>query len=895
MFSPHEFPPTPPAPPRTGLQATPRSTRKARPRAALPTFRHASALACLLALRLAATSLHGASTGAATRANSVRPALSFQLLTLDEAVETYAADCVTPKSSFALGETVCAKISNAPFFGFAIRRFDWIDPSGNVVHSTPVTSGTQTTDTFTIPAQQTTLIAPGVTVDNRGPWAVNATGIFDAGLRASAAFDVSDPAGAAADLGVVNFPVGSRGSVNAGADVTFQILAYNVGPDAAANVSLTADVPNNATFVSATQTLGPAFDCEHPDEGAAGESVCTIASLPSRARAGFTFVYRVSGGAADGSRIVNTTDIASPTADPRAANNSSASAVGVVNNAPPATCTLTCPANVVATANTTQGGQPGAFVKYGAASASGECGAVSNSPASGSFFTAGTHTVTSTSQLGGGSCTFTLKVLDTPTPTISCPATKFATAAGDDDSATVSVGVPTFTASGGGTVFGVRSDSIRAAIDADGSVISPALDKPLSDPYPVGITGITWTVTDADGRTATCRQRIVVRRSDCGDDNTNPVITSTPPHITVGTGPGNTSPTVALDDELGRIEATDNCTVTITISGIPPNGFPIGTTPVTHTATDGSGNSVSHVQQVTVIDNTPPFIAAPPNASYVCPSEVPAAHPSQATRGDVFDEDGNLLPPGPPFDNSGSVSVTVSQTSSGAGSAASPLVITRVFTATDPSNNSSSATQTITVIDAAPPTLNVPADIVTHLPLNTPAVSMPVAFAATASDNCSGPVIISYSKQPGSIFNVGTTTVTVTATDAAGNQTTGQFNVTVLYNFTGFFSPVNNLPVLNSVNAGRAVPVKFSLSGNKGSGIFAAGHPASGQIVCNSNDPAAEVTETLTAGGSSLNYDPTSDQYNYVWKTEGSWAGTCRQLVVRFNDGSEHRANFKFK
>ncbi|MGH8468315.1 MAG: PxKF domain-containing protein [Gammaproteobacteria bacterium] len=32
-----------------------------------------------------------------------------------------------------------------------------------------------------------------------------------------------------------------------------------------------------------------------------------------------------------------------------------------------------------------------------------------------------------------------------------------------------------------------------------------------------------------------------------------------------------------------------------------------------------------------------------------------------------------------------------------------------------------------------------------------------------------------------------------------------------------------------------------------------------------------------------------------AWKTSKAWAGTCRQLVVRLNDGTEHKASFKFK
>jgi hypothetical protein len=173
---------------------------------------------------------------------------------------------------------------------------------------------------------------------------------------------------------------------------------------------------------------------------------------------------------------------------------------------------------------------------------------------------------------------------------------------------------------------------------------------------------------------------------------------------------------------------------------------------------------------------------------------------------------------------------------------------------------------------------------------------MPVSFAApTATDNCTASPGVVTDKQSGDVFQVGTTTVNSTATDAAGNNSSCSFTVTVLYNFTGFFSPVNNLPMLNTVNAGKAIPVKFSLSGNKGLTIFAASSPYSTAINCDGTAPQSEVEETVTAGGSSLSYNASSDQYHYVWKTENSWAGTCRQLVIKLNDGSEHKANFKFR
>jgi len=117
--------------------------------------------------------------------------------------------------------------------------------------------------------------------------------------------------------------------------------------------------------------------------------------------------------------------------------------------------------------------------------------------------------------------------------------------------------------------------------------------------------------------------------------------------------------------------------------------------------------------------------------------------------------------------------------------------------------------------------------------------------------------------------------------------------VKLIYNFSGFFQPIDN-NMLNVAKAGSAIPVKFSLSGDQGLNIFATGYPRSVVIPCDSMAPVDAVEETVTAGGSSLSYDATADQYVYVWKTDKAWAGSCRQLVVKLNDGTSHQANFKF-
>jgi len=115
-----------------------------------------------------------------------------------------------------------------------------------------------------------------------------------------------------------------------------------------------------------------------------------------------------------------------------------------------------------------------------------------------------------------------------------------------------------------------------------------------------------------------------------------------------------------------------------------------------------------------------------------------------------------------------------------------------------------------------------------------------------------------------------------------------------IFDVSEFFQPVDNLPTLNVVNAGRAIPVKFSLGSNEGLNIFAAGYPRSEEIPCDSSVLVAGIEETVTVGASSLSFDATTRRYNYVWKTDKAWTGTCRQLVVKFIEGTTQRANFRF-
>ncbi|TFY99253.1 hypothetical protein EZ313_22065 [Ramlibacter henchirensis] len=145
---------------------------------------------------------------------------------------------------------------------------------------------------------------------------------------------------------------------------------------------------------------------------------------------------------------------------------------------------------------------------------------------------------------------------------------------------------------------------------------------------------------------------------------------------------------------------------------------------------------------------------------------------------------------------------------------------------------------------------------------------------------------------------VGSKSFSVSASDYAGNTTLLTSAYGVLYNFSGFFAPVDRSTGqqrnMNSTRAGQSVPVKFSLSGNQGMDIFQQGGPASKNVSCNETTSEAPVEEVATPGSSGLAYDPTTDRYTLVWKTDNSWAGTCRILTLKLKDGSEHNAYFRF-
>jgi len=160
---------------------------------------------------------------------------------------------------------------------------------------------------------------------------------------------------------------------------------------------------------------------------------------------------------------------------------------------------------------------------------------------------------------------------DMDPPTIDCPAdVTLDTASGVCSVPNSAIGTPTTTDNCGGEV---------ATNDAPADL-------------PLGVTTVTWTVTDTAGNTATCTQEVTVV------DGEDPDLTC-PADLTVEVIEGEL---FTIPDYTGDAVATDNCTTSPTLTQDPAAGTQVGVgaTPITITAEDDAGNNVSCIFVLTV-------------------------------------------------------------------------------------------------------------------------------------------------------------------------------------------------------------------------------------------------------------------------------------------------------
>jgi uncharacterized repeat protein (TIGR01451 family) len=659
-------------------------------------------------------------------------------------ISTYTPDCLTPKTSFVLGNTVCAT-AKATGGAAARRRVVWIDPSGNARQVDDITTDPQSFS-FMIPLTQTSLVGDEM-VDNRGKWKVNIISLRSS-VIATTTFVVTDPINPSADLSAVKFSGSS--TVSAGSNNTFFISVYNNGPDAAANAKLSDPLPANTTFYSITQPSGPSFTCTTPNIGSAGTVNCTIASLPRDANAQFELTVQVATGAPANSVITNTATVSSDTADPNSDNDSSSGSVTVTGGGGGGTCAVACPDDIETPAQSGQGG--GAIVHFSPPSGTEGCGTINVDHCNDCFFPAGPTVVTATDSTTDQTCSFTVTVTaEGSSPTINCPGNKTANA--DASVCSTDVAVGTATALGQNvTVIGYRSDGQPMyTCDKFGNCT-----RSSDAPFPAGTTTITWYAyshdvagpytgpVDGDGDpinpadteeghrngSATCTQTVMV------NDVTPPVIGATSSTVSADANCQAAIPdyssTVTDNCACGSSDTSDACQghPHIVYTQTPAAGTLVGLGPhnVHIEATDGSSNNNGATKDVTftVNDTTAPVITCPSNISAV-PTEpgTCAAHvtPGTATATDNCDS---------------TPTITASRSDGRPLTDTYPKGTTTItWTATDDAGNHSSCDQTITVVDNEPPVIVFNGQTPSMWPPNHKYQTFGVTnFVTSVTDNC---------------------------------------------------------------------------------------------------------------------------------------------------------------
>jgi hypothetical protein len=305
------------------------------------------------------------------------------------------------------------------------------------------------------------------------------------------------------------------------------------------------------------------------------------------------------------------------------------------------------------------------------------------------------------------------------------------------------------------------------AVDDRDNPLSPACRPRSGALFRLGRTAVTCSAIDASGRRA--KESFLVTVLGGGtqrpSDHDKPALTVPDDFTHDATTPGGANVTYAASARDSRDGAlTPHC---LPISG---GFFALGRTRVACTATDAAGNTAHAGFTVTVVragdaDHTPPDITVPD------PIESPATSKDGAKVTYVVsatdNRDGSLKPtcdsPSGSVFKVGTTSVTCSAEDTAGNKASESFMITVTG-------------ETSAAADLTSPDITVPG------PMKVAATSedgAKVSYTVLATDNRDGPLKPTCDPASGSVFKIGTTTVTCSAQDAAGNRAGKSFIITV--------------------------------------------------------------------------------------------------------------------
>lgn len=443
---------------------------------------------------------------------------------------------------------------------------------------------------------------------------------------------------------------------------------------------------------------------------------------------------------------------------------------------------------------------------------------------------------------------------------------------------------------------GQTTDATALTIKIDKSAPTiVATASTASGPYSSGTwtnedVTVHFTCTDGVSDIATCPADVVVSAETAGKsvsgtatDKAGHSATSDPIDVKLD----KTAPSIvhvstlpaANDNGWNKTDVTVTWSCTDALSGEVASGDSESLVnegsgqSATGTCADLAGNTASDIQTGISIDKTAPEIAPLPIA--------PAANANGWNKTDV------TVTWSCTDDLSGAVSSSDSETLSteGAGQSATG-------TCTDRAGNNASDTQTGISIDKTVPAVSLvggPADGATYIFGSVP--SVPTCSAFDGLSGLNGPCSVN-----GYSVEVGTHTVTASATDRAGNANSASATYTVSrWTLNGFYQPVDMWSVVNTVKSGSTVPLKFEVfAGSTELTNTSIAQWSVRPVVCTSNSSLDDI-ELVTTGGTSFRYDSTGGQFIYNWQTPKNKAGSCYEVAMTTTDGSSLVAKFKLK
>jgi uncharacterized repeat protein (TIGR01451 family) len=199
----------------------------------------------------------------------------------DEIVQTFASDCVTPRTTFYLGDTVCAVVSGAVVDSEAVyRRLQWASPDITEGQRVDISRESQV-DTFQIPTS-----GPLAQV---GSWTVQTIDPSANGY-ATAKFVVRDRFRPVVNLAIVKD--GPDRIVAGDRFLEYTVKITNLGPETAKEIKFLDSVPRGTMLYKMGQTSGRTATCEPAREPGAS-TTCYIEGMREGETASFIFIYQL--------------------------------------------------------------------------------------------------------------------------------------------------------------------------------------------------------------------------------------------------------------------------------------------------------------------------------------------------------------------------------------------------------------------------------------------------------------------------------------------------------------------------------------------------------------------------------------------------------------------------